>query len=138
MKTSEISLIFKRCSQILELFADLPLKDAIDKLYYIAQNSVTGIGEQKQEKKETSTVKISCTINDELIDSMSKMDSNELSEFLQNSDNFKSKSSLMYLAKKLSITNSKRHNIETLKHFIVTHFERGRMDDIIKNKKNNE
>lgn len=138
MKTSEVSLILKRCTQILELFGDIPLTDALDKLYHIAQHSVTGVDKQKPEKKDTTAVDVSSIINDALIESMSKMSSNELIEFLQNSEIFNSKASLMYLAEKLSITNSKRHNIETLKHFIVTHFERGRMDDIIKNKRNND
>lgn len=138
MNTSEISLILKKCTEILELFGDIPLTDALEKLYDIAQISVLGVEEQKKEKKDISDVDIICTINDGLIERMSKMDSNELSAFLRDSDTFKSKAALLYLAEKLSITSSKRHNIETLNHFIVTYFERGRMNDIIKNKRNNE
>lgn len=138
MKASEISLILKKCTEILELFGDIPLTDALDKLYHIAQDNVSGMEEQKKEKKDTTAVDMSFIINDALIERMSKMNSDELSTFLQNSDTFKSKAALMYLAEKLSITSSKRHNIETLKHFIVTHFERGRMDDIIKNDRKNK
>ena len=138
MTASEVSLILKKCTKILELFGDVPLADALDKLYHIAQNSGLGAEEPKQGTKDTTAADMSYLINDALIERMAKMDSNELSEFLENSDTFKSKATLMYLAEKLSITSSKRHNIEALKHFIVTHFERGRMDDIIKNKRTNE
>lgn len=133
MKTSEISSLLRKASKILDLFGDIPLGDALDKIYDITKNNVGELENYNKSKKDTTTLDLSTVINDDLIESMSRMNGDELNDFLQSSHIFKSKESFRYLADKLSLTSSKRHNIETLKHFIITYFERGRMDDILKN-----
>ncbi|WP_312942706.1 hypothetical protein [Oscillibacter sp.] len=137
MKSSEIVIILKKCAKILELFDDIPLTEALDKLYSLAQKN-TKIDLRTEEQNGTAKIEKTCTIDDALIEQMAGMNSEELLLFLQDTTAFKSKAELMNLAEKLSITSSKRHNIETLRHFIVTYFERGRMDQIFKNERNAE
>lgn len=133
MKTSDVSSLLRKASKILDLFGNIPLEDSLDKIYTTIKDNVGELENGNKSKKDTTTLDLSSVINDNLIDNMSRMNGDELINFLQSSHIFKSKESFRYLADKLSLTNSKRHNIETLKHFIITYFERGRMDDILKN-----
>jgi len=133
MKTSDVSNLLRKASKILNLFGDIPLEDALDKIYAITKDNVGELENDNKLKKYTTTLDLSAVINDDLIENMSRMNGDELADFLQSSHIFKSKESFRYLADKLSLTSSKRHNIETLKHFIITYFERGRMDDILRN-----
>ncbi|KAB2951075.1 hypothetical protein F9B85_13500 [Heliorestis acidaminivorans] len=135
MNTSEVSKILRKTADILDLFGDIPLQEALDDIYRTIDRKKSNTKKEIRAKEEEANNSI--LITDELILQMSEMKNDELSNFLKNHKIFNSKSGLLSLAEKLSLQLSARNNIETLAHSILKHFERLRLDTMIQNERNN-
>lgn len=134
MNAKELSLILKKVSDILSLYNDKPIEYVLDDINKILKN----------EKKENALKRVEnynetdIEITEGLIQSLEKMNSEELAKYLQKDSKFKNKKSLLKLAKALSITTSSRNSLITLSHSIVKYFERQKMDKFIREDRNTQ
>ncbi|QHW31468.1 hypothetical protein GZH47_11855 [Paenibacillus rhizovicinus] len=126
MDSIKLSKIFRKASDILALYDNVPVDIVLDDIYRIIR------AEKLTKTNEPTNDQESIVISDELINRMSTMNSEELTMFLQESEDFQSKKAILNLAKMLSITTSSRNNYSALSHSIVKYFERQRMDKLIR------
>lgn len=128
MDAKELSTILNTASQILSLYGNTPIDEALEDILKIARI-------EKKVKSNNITknkTEVDVEITDILIKRMSEMSSEELNKFLQGDERFQTRGALLKLAKTLSITTSTRNNVPTLSHSIIKFFERQKMDKFIR------
>lgn len=133
MKANQVAKILRQLSDILSMFGDEPLSDALTEIQHLVDFNKEKSGRNNPERQ---SVEENLIIEPELISRMSQMSNDELKDFLKSSDVFKSKKALMKLANALSLSVSTRGNIDSLIHTILKYFERQRLDTIIRNDRN--
>jgi len=131
INANEVSIIMEKCAKILALYEDTPIIQALDNIYSACKKEISQNKKSKTEKK--SKLNYDLVINDEFINSLYKMNSTNLPDIFDSVDELKTKDGLLFLANKLSLDTSKRSTIDNLKHYILSYFERLRMDDTLKN-----
>ena len=131
MKSSDLSLILNRFAEILSLYGDVPIEEAFEKIIIACKNDVLKTKTNKSDSKIKADY--TTTITDEFIETLHKSNNEELNEFFKSTKELKTKKGLLLLADKLSINVAKRSTVDNLKHYILSYFDRLRMDNTIKN-----
>ncbi|MBT2289493.1 hypothetical protein J7E73_10185 [Paenibacillus albidus] len=132
MNAKNLSNLFKKASEILALYDDSPIEDVLDDIYNIVRN------DKKSKPRKRNNNDLDIVITNDLIQEMTRLNSEELAKFLKESEIFQSKKALVQLAKELSITTSDRNNSNTLSHSIIKFFERQKLDKFIREDRNLE
>lgn len=129
MRAKKLAQILNKCSNILEIYGDMEVETALEEIFSACN---------KTKREEGTHIKAEIPdyhimINDDYIKMLASLNRTDLDEKLRTEDVLKSKNALLYLASQLGISSTKRQSMENLRYYILSYFERNRMDEIIKN-----
>lgn len=129
MRAKKLAQILNKCSNILEIYGDMEVETALEEIFSACNKTKSEEGTHI--KAEIPDYHI--MINDDYIKMLASLNRTDLDEKLRTEDVLKSKNALLYLASQLGISSTKRQSVENLRYYILSYFERNRMDEIIKN-----
>ena len=129
MRAKKLAQILNKCSNILEIFGDMEVETALEEIF----SACIKVKSEKGAHIKTEIPDYHIIINDDYIKMLASLNRTDLDEKLRTEDVLKNKNALLYLASQLGISSTKRQSVENLRYYILSYFERNRMDEIIKN-----
>lgn len=129
MRAKKLAQILNKCSIILEIFGDMEVEAALEEIF----SACIKVKNEEGTHIKAEIPDYHIMINDDYIKMLASLNRTDLDEKLRTEDVLKNKNALLYLASQLGISSTKRQSMENLRFYILSYFERNRMDEIIKN-----